>query len=152
MAMLAVVFFCLIYAAYVAYITWKKIGCSNQVVSTLSVVIVVFLGLKFVDNAIMLRIASDHDDISACFKAYLFAFSHLFLVFACYYNTATWIKFTLTLECVAKGTEQYFGEMMRFLWAFFAVLCLLTTALFFVSALQECEFEVGQVRLVISYN
>ena len=152
MAMLAIVFFCLLYAAYVAFSTWKKIGFSNRTVSTLSAIIVLFLASKFVDNAYMLRVASGHEDVSMCVKSCFFACTHLILVVACYYNTATWIKFALTLECIAKGTEKYFGEMKSFLWMFFAVHCLITTALFCICAIQECHMIAHHVRMPISYQ
>ena len=62
----------------------------------------------------------------------------MMLVFACYYNTGTWIKFAITLECLAKGTERYLNEMILFLRVSFGVLCTLTAVMFSVSAVHEC--------------
>ena len=59
-AMLSAVFLCLVYSLAIAYSTWKKLGCSKRSIHLLSLLVVLYLGCKFVDMAIALRVASNH--------------------------------------------------------------------------------------------
>ena len=149
-AMLSIVFLCLVYALFVAFTTWKMVGCAKRALNTLSLLVVLYLACKFVDMAIALRAASDHQDINGCLQACIYAFSHMMLIFACYFNTGTWIKFAITLECLAKGTEQYLGEMVCFLRVAIGVLALLTAAMFCISSGYECEAMESGINISIS--
>ena len=114
----------------------------------LNVLITLFFVCKFLDTAFLLRMASEHEDVSSCAKSISFGLAHMLMLLTCYFNTAAWIKFALTLKTLARSTESTFDEKYCFLKAGFAVAALLVIAMNTVFLVNDCYFpeqfvEVG---------
>ena len=123
---------------------------SPNAISVLNMLILLFFVCKFIDTAFILRISSSHEDVSACAKSISFGLTHLLMLLTCYFNTAAWIKFALTMKTLACGTERTFAEKYCFLKAGFVVAALLVTAMNTVFLIYDCYFPEQFIEVPLS--
>ena len=133
-----IVFLCLVFSIYLCYLTVTKIGSSRRSIVALSFAVLAFLVCKFVDTSFALRLSSGHKDITPCLKSISYGLSHLFLMITCYLATGTWLKFSILLECIARGSEGLYKEKITFLIIGLGSMLSLVIALNIICFYEDC--------------